>query len=136
MSEFEKEALDRLAREFKGGFGAKANAMKQAVRDALESFIRQDGEFAQAVAQSKGSFSDCMKAVADGVGQSISDLEAYRRAVRFYFPGAEIRMQMTIDLIGGADDTSSVGSADSFPSRGSLSSGSQRGIILNLEDFL
>ena len=49
-----------------------------------------------------GSFTDCMKAVAKNCGHGISDLEAYRRAVRFYFPGAEIRVQMTIDLIGDA----------------------------------
>ena len=33
-----------------------------------------------------------------GVGSSISDLDAYRRAVQFYFPGADIKMQMSIDL--------------------------------------
>lgn len=41
-------------------------AMKGAVRRALESFARQDGEFAQAIAQG-GSFTDCMKRVAGGV---------------------------------------------------------------------
>lgn len=39
-----------------------------------------------------------MKAVANGVGSSISDLEAYRKAVRFYFSGAEVRFRMEIDL--------------------------------------
>ena len=43
-----------------------------------------------------------MTTVAKGVGGHISDLEAYKKAVQFYFPGAEIRMQMTIDLIGAA----------------------------------
>lgn len=63
-----------------------------------------------------------MKAVAKDCGSCLSDLEAYRRAVQFYFPGAEIRMQMSIDLIGaaGVDDTGNVGG----------------GIILNLSDFL
>lgn len=43
-----------------------------------------------------------MKKVAAGVGNSISDLDAYKKAVQFYFPGAEVRMQLTIDLIGQA----------------------------------
>ena len=43
-----------------------------------------------------------MKTVAAGCGSGLSDLEAYRRAVRFYFPGADIRMSMTVDLIGEA----------------------------------
>ena len=75
--------------------------MAPAVLETLKTFCLQDQEFAQAVAQG-GSFSACMKAVADGVGSSISDLDAYKRAVQFYFPGAQIRMQMTIDLNGDA----------------------------------
>lgn len=97
MSEFLKQALERLKKESGAVKGAKEGAMKQAVREALEDFARQDEEFAQAIAQG-GSFDRCMAAVAQNVGSSISDLEAYRRAVQFYFPGAEIRMTMEIDV--------------------------------------
>jgi len=96
------KALKKLEEEYKSGsFDKYANIMKSAVKDTLADFCRQDDEFAQAVVQG-GSFTDCMKAVAKSCGTGISDLEAYRRAVRFYFPGAEIRFQMTIDLIGDA----------------------------------
>ena len=97
MNEFTGQALERLKNEYGSVMGAKAGAMKKAVREALESFIRQDDEFAQAVAQG-GSFADCMAAVEKGVSTSISDIEAYRKAVQFYFKGAEIRMVMEIDL--------------------------------------
>ena len=43
-----------------------------------------------------------MKAVAKSCGQALSDVEAYRRAAAFYFPGAKVKMQLTIDLIGDA----------------------------------
>ena len=76
--------------------------MKKAVREALESFVRQDDEFAQAVAQG-GSFADCMAAVEKGVGNSISDMDAYRKAVQFYFKGADIRFHMVIDLCPAAE---------------------------------
>lgn len=76
--------------------------MKQAVHDALVDFCRQDGEFAQAVYQG-GSFAACMEAVAKGVGTAISDLEAYRRAVQFYFPGADIRVQMSVNLCASVE---------------------------------
>jgi len=99
VNEYLKQAIEKLNQN--GSFGQKADIMKHAVRRTLEDFCRQDEEFAQAVAQG-GSFGDCMKKVAEGVGNSISDLDAYRKAVQFYFPGAEIRMQMTIDLIGAA----------------------------------
>lgn len=97
MNEFTSQALERLEKEYGTVMGTKAGAMKKAVREALESFIHQDDEFAQAVAQG-GSFAGCMAAVEKGVGASISDLEAYRKAVQFYFRGAEVRMVMEIDL--------------------------------------
>ena len=71
--------------------------MQKPVHDALVEFCRQDAEFAQAVLQGE-SFEGCMKAVANGAGSALSDLEAYRRAVQYYFPGSDIRMQMTVDL--------------------------------------
>ena len=101
MSEFRDQALEKLRKEAAAVSGSKERAMSEAVRATLENFAGQEEEFAQAIVQG-GSFPDCMKAVAKGVGASISDLEAYKKAVQFYFPGAEIRMQMTIDLIGAA----------------------------------
>lgn len=96
--EYLEQALKRLEKEDKTVTDRYGVAMKGAVRRALESFARQDGEFAQAIAQG-GSFTDCMKRVAGGVKNgSISDLDAYRRAVEFYFPGAVIRTTMEIDV--------------------------------------
>jgi len=102
VNEYLDRALKKLEEEYKAGtFDRYATIMKKSIKETLEDFCRQEDEFAQAVVQG-GSFTDCMKAVAKSCGTGISDLEAYRRAVRFYFPGAEIRFQMTIDLIGDA----------------------------------
>ena len=97
MSSWFEQAEERLEREYKEVKGTKETAMKGAVRDTLLEFCRQDEEFAQAVAQG-GSFQNCMKAVAKGVGGSISDLEAYRRAASFYFDGAKVQFTMSIQL--------------------------------------
>ena len=102
MSGYRDEALKKLREGSKSGrYDKRAEVMKDAVRAALENFCSQEDEFAQAVVQG-GSFADCMEKVARGITNSISDLEAYKRAVQFYFPGADIRMTMTIDLIGAA----------------------------------
>lgn len=101
MNNWATQAVERLKKEQKGISGRHAAAMAPAVAEQLKSFCLQDEEFAQAVVQG-GSFSDCMKKVAAGVGNSISDLDAYKKAVQFYFPGAEVKMQLTIDLIGKA----------------------------------
>ena len=105
--------------------GQREKAMAGAVAKVLQDFCRQDSEFAQAVAQG-GSFADCMHDVAKGVGGSISDIDAYKKAVRFYFPGADISVQMRIDLIGEAAQKSME----------RVEEKKTAGIILNLEDFL
>ena len=98
MNEWYKQAKSKLEAERKAGkFDRCASAMKDAVCDALDGFCRQDSEFAQAVVQG-GPFEDCMKAVAKNCGNVISDLEAFRRAVHFYFPGADVKFHMTVNL--------------------------------------
>ena len=102
LQKVQTDAIEKLRREDKlAKHDRCASVMHEAVREALEDFCRQDTEFAQAVVQGK-DFGACMRTVAAGCGSGLSDLEAYRRAVRFYFPGAEIRMTMEIDLIGEA----------------------------------
>lgn len=113
------KALDKLKAEQKTAqYDRYAKIMKNSVREALESFCGQDEEFAQAVVQG-GTFEECMKAVAKNCGNGISDLEAYRRAARFYFPGSEVRFQMSIDLCGDVREPD----------------GGQEAVVLNLEDF-
>ena len=89
---------ERLTKESDGITGNKERAMMSAVKSALISFCKQESEFAQAILESEGSFKECMAAVAKNAGNCISDLEAYRRAVQFYFQGADIEFKMTIDL--------------------------------------
>ena len=103
MNEWYAQAKKKLeAERASGKYDRYADAMKDAVCEALDGFCRQDGEFAQAVAQG-GTFEDCMKAVAKNCGSSISDLEAFRRAVRFYFPGADVRFQMSVNLCASVE---------------------------------
>lgn len=88
-------AAEKMAHEIKDVTENKARVMAPAVMEALKAFCRQSNEFAEAVATGD-SFHACMKAVEKGVGNSISDMEAYKKAVAFYMPGAEIEMTMRI----------------------------------------
>ena len=116
MNSWFEQAEERLEREYKEVKGTKESAMKGAVRDTWLEVCRQDEEFAQAVVQG-GSFQNCMKAVAKGVGGSISDLEAYRRAASFYFDGAKVQFTMSIQLTPVEPEES------------------RSGILLDLSDF-
>lgn len=124
MNEWYEQAAKKLESEWKSGkFDRYASVMKNAVREALDGFCKQDVEFAQAVVQG-GTFEDCMKAVAKGCGNGISDLEAFRRAVRFYFPGADVKFHMTVNLCADVEEDAE----QQAPAATSK--------ILNLEDFL
>ena len=116
MNSWYEQASARLNDEYGKVKGQKENVMKSSVRDVLLEFCRQNEEFAQAVAQG-GSFPDCMAAVAKGVGSSLSDLEAYRRAASFYFDGARVNFTMSIQLEPAAVEPQ------------------QTGILLDLSDF-
>ena len=119
------QAVEKLEHEYKGGnYDRYAQIMKQSVKQALENFCQQDEEFAQAVAQG-GTFENCMKKVATNCGNGLSDLEAFRRAVQFYFLGADIQFQMKIDLAPHDRDDEETEIADG-----------QRSVVLNLADFL
>lgn len=102
LNNWRTQAQEKLDAEKKTVTGQKEKAMAGAVLSAIKTFCEQEQEFAQAVVQG-GSFAECMKTVAAGTGNAISDLEAYKKAVQFYFPGAEVNMQLTIDLVGEED---------------------------------
>lgn len=98
------QAIEKLDAETKQVAGQKEKVMAPVVMAALKDFCRQEPEFAQAIVQG-GSFGDCLKKIAAGTGNAISDLDAYKKAVEFYFTGAKVQMQLTIDLIGDAAGT-------------------------------
>ncbi len=89
--------------------GIKGNiqqAIAEGTANALQYFCNQEQEFAQAIEQSGKTFQECLDYVAKGVGRSISDLDAYTKAVEFYFSGAKVQFCMKIDLVGENADTS------------------------------
>lgn len=67
---------------------------------ALMEFCKQEPEFEQAIEQSGVDFQCCLDKVIKGVGESISDLEVYTKAVKFYFSTATVHFHMTVDLSG------------------------------------
>lgn len=92
---------DRFIEYFGGRItGQKQKAIGPAVAEALTSFCEQEPEFEQAIEQSGKTFQECLDEVVKGCGSCLSDIEAYRRAVKFYFSTATVSFRMTIDLCG------------------------------------
>lgn len=131
MENWATQAHEKLSEEAKKVAGQKEKAMAGAVMEAIQLFCRQEAEFAQAVVQG-GTFGECMKQVAAGVGSSISDLEAYRKAVQFYFPGAQVHMVLTIDLVGEAQQSPE---AEAAPAPDAQRSHEGKVLTLDLDDL-
>lgn len=94
------KAIEKLRageKAFKGD--RKAMFMKSAVCEALISFCKQNEEFADAVLVEDKTFEGAMKAVVAAVkGNAISDIDAYRAAVSYFFQGAVIDFVMNIRM--------------------------------------
>lgn len=94
------DAITKLEQEIKnpGKLSRIEAAMLEPVGKMLISFCRQDARFASAVFEKKETLSDCVKAVANGVAYMISDVDAYKKAVQFYFPAADVDFKCVIVL--------------------------------------
>ena len=68
------------------------------VAKALHGFCLQSEEFARAITETDRTFQECLETITKGIGQSISDVDIYQRAVGYYFPGAKIEFKMTIRM--------------------------------------
>lgn len=93
-----KEKLEAEDKMFKGGRAA-ASVQGYVLR-ALLNFADQEPRFAEVVCNTERTFSECCAAVVHNAGEVLSDLEAYRKAVQFYFPNAEVSFSMNIKLTG------------------------------------
>lgn len=115
---------EKLEKEMATGLkGTKATAVRPAVHAQLLFFAEQSKEFAQAILDSEKTVNDCCEECVKGCGSSISDIEVYRKMVKFYFPGSDVEMTLTINL-------SAVGEKDP------LASYKKKAVILDLFDVL
>lgn len=100
---YTKLAVEKIAAELKDFKGDRYGmAVKNHVASTITHFCEQNERFAEVVYKTKRTLSDCCAEIMKGCGQSISDIDVYRGAVRNYFPNADIDFHMTITLTGDA----------------------------------
>lgn len=80
-----------------GAADAKASLMADAVLKVLSEFCSQSEVFAKAVIAG-GTFKDCMKAAAQGLGNYAEGSEVCKKCVEFYLPGAQIHVQWRVEV--------------------------------------
>ena len=100
---YSRLAVEKIAAELKDFKGDRYGmAVKNHVASTITHFCEQNERFAEVVYKTKRTLSDCCAEIMKGCGQSISDIDVYRGAVRNYFPNADIDFHMTITLTGDA----------------------------------
>ena len=104
------KAIEKLKNERKGSkTDSRYSIVIDAVLEALIHFCNQNEEFSKVVLEENKSFDNCLKAVLESHGKVLSDIEAYRRAVSYYFPGADVHFEMKIvNNKNDIDNTSAV----------------------------
>lgn len=96
-------AVHKIAEELNSFKGDRyGEAVKKHVAATLTHFCEENIRFAEVVYKTKRTLSDCVSEIMRGCGQSISDIDVYRGAVRNYFPNADVEFHMTITINGAA----------------------------------
>lgn len=105
--------------------------------EALKIFCRKEPEFDQAVEQSGKTFTECINSICKGgLGSGCSDLEVYAKAVRFYFPGADISMNLTINMSGSVEAEHKAAVSPAKPAVSTQVAEKPKKLTLDLDDFL
>ena len=113
MSEIIEQAKQKLEDELKNfQGGSKEKTVSKPVCQTLCGFCDEEF-FAQAVWDSGKTLSDCCKEIMNKVGSSVSDLDVYKAAVKFYLPTAEVKFKKEITLGGTAEDKGTGKNAES-----------------------
>lgn len=100
---FQAMAAEKIAAELKSFTGGqKEKCVSTHVAAEITHFCEESPEFAEVVYKTKRTLSDCCTEVLKGVGNHISDIDVYRGIVKAYFPNADVRFLMNIEINGAA----------------------------------
>ena len=96
-------AAEKIAAELKSfAGGAKEKAISKFAAETLTHFCEESAAFAEVVYKTRRTLSDCCAEVMKGTGNYISDIDVYRGIVRAYFPNADVKFLMNIEINGAA----------------------------------
>ena len=96
-------AAEKIAAELKDFSGGnKEKAISKFAASELTHYCEQSPKFAEVVYKTRRTLSDCCAQVMKGTGNYVSDIDVYRGIVRAYFPNADVKFLMNIEINGAA----------------------------------
>ena len=136
MNDIQKQAIEKIEQESRGYKGNRyGEVVAKPTAEALKQFCESSEAFAQAVVNSDKSFSDCIGKVVEGITNATSDLDVYKRAVKFYFPNADIKFDMRI-ILSGEDVEKPVETVDNSNEKTDAPADRSENTIISLFDIL
>lgn len=109
-------AAEKIAAELKSFTGgSKEKAVSRFAAETLTHFCQESPQFAQVVCKTRRTLSDCCAQVMKGVGNYVSDIDVYRGIVRAYFPNADVKFLMNIEINGAAPSEEEMAKAPEKP---------------------
>lgn len=103
-------ATEKIAAELKaftGGLKEKCISTHAAAQ--VTHFCEESPAFAEVVYKTRRTLSDCCAEVLKGSKEYASDIDVYRGIVRAYFPNADVKFLMNIEINGDVPSSSAVG---------------------------
>lgn len=96
-------AAEKIAAELKDfSGGQKEKAVSKFAAETVTHFCQESAQFAQVVYKTRRTLSDCCAQVMKATGNYVSDIDVYRGIVRAYFPNADVKFLMNIEINGEA----------------------------------
>ena len=132
---YKEKALEIIQKHRFGKMSQKGAAVRLSVMDMLRKFCEQEEEFAQAIVQSDKNIDDCIEYTVKDCGSAISDLDVYKKAAEFYFPGAKVQLTFVIDLVGDAAAPPTPKNENSIPSLSKNENSQKSKLEFSFDDF-
>lgn len=100
MTQVQIDAIRKLTEAKVKTFQNKRDFLVPHLREALCGFVEQDEDFAAAVMQEGKSLEGCVNdlKVPQGSNVSLSAYDAYRMAVQYFSPEADVELSMKISM--------------------------------------
>lgn len=109
-------AAEKIAAELKSFIGgSKEKAISKFAAETLAHFCEESPQFAQVVYKTRRTLSDCCAQVMKGTENYVSDNDVYRGIVRDYFPNADVKILMNIEINGAAPSEEEMAKAPAKP---------------------
>ena len=109
------EKIDAELKSFTGGRKEKCISSHAAAQ--VTHFCEESPAFAEVVYKTKRTLSDCCAEVVKDAKEYISDIDVYRGIVRAYFPNADVKFLMNIEINGDAPSEEEMAKAPEKPAR-------------------